>query len=114
MSDSVVSRTIVPPCRVAAAIALRGPGRLGVEGPTGVMIFDAGKGCGTGDMVARFFGEEIDGLHWLEDYLVDRDMLNIFARLEDAETGADDDEEVVYDRKALVNIESDAGWSDVS
>jgi len=112
--DSVASRMIVPPSRVPASLAIRGPGRLGAEGPTGVMIFDAGQSCRSHDMVARFFGEEIDLLHWLEDYLIDRDMLNIFARLEAAEHEPDDEEDILYDKKALVNIDSDAGWSDIS
>jgi hypothetical protein len=114
MAESLVSRMIVPPGRVPAALALRGPGRLGAEGATGVMIFDAGQACRSGDMMARFFGEEIDGLHWLEDYLLDRDMLNTFANLEEAVPGLDDEEDVLYDRKALINIDSDAGWADAS
>jgi hypothetical protein len=105
---------IVPPSRLPASLAIRGPGRLGAEGPTGVMIFDAGETCRSHDMVARFFGEEIDGLHWLEDYLLDRDMLNVFARLETAEFEPDDEEDALYDKKALVDVDSTGGWADIS
>jgi hypothetical protein len=114
MVDSAASRMIVPPSRVPASLAIRGPGRLGAEGPTGVMIFDAGENCRSHDMVARFFGEEIDGLHWLEDYLLDREMLNIFAKLDGAEHEPDDEEDILYDKKALVDVEGDPGWSDIS
>jgi hypothetical protein len=112
--DSAVSRMIVPPSRVPASLAIRGPGRLGAEGPTGVMIFDAGETCRSHDMVARFFGEEIDSLHWLEDYLLDLDLLNMFARLETAVHEPDDEEDVLYDKKALVDVDSAGGWSDIS
>jgi hypothetical protein len=114
MVDSVASRMIVPPSRVPASLAIRGPGRLGVEGPCGVMIFDAGETCRSRDMMALFFGEEINGLHWLEDYLLDRDMLNIFAKLEAIEHEPDDEEDILYDKKALVDVDSDPGWADIS
>ena len=113
--DSASSRMIVPPSRVPASLAIRGPGRLGAEGPTGVMIFDAGKTCLSHDMVARFFGEEIDLLQWLEDYLRDRETLNMFARLdENSAHDPDGEEEILYDKKALVDVDGDAGWSDIS
>src|SRR5271156_6802213 len=99
MVDSVASRMIVPPSRLPASLAIRGPRRLGAEGPTGVMIFNAGETCRSHDMMARFFGEEIDGLHWLEDYLLDREMLNIFARLEGTNFEPEDEEEILYDKK---------------
>jgi hypothetical protein len=107
---------IVPPSRVPASLAIRGPGRLGAEGPTAVMIFDAGETCRSHDMVARFFGEEIDLLHWLEDYLVDRETLNMFARLDDPNSAhePEGEEEILYDKKALVDIDGEAGWSDIS
>jgi hypothetical protein len=114
--DLVASRMIVPPSRLPASLAIRGPGRLGAEGPTGVMIFDAGKTFLGHDMVARFFGEEIDLLHWLEDYLRDRETLNMFARLDDPSAAheAEGEEEVLYDKKALVDVDNDAAWSDIS
>ena len=63
-------------------------------------------------MMARFFGEEINGLHWLEDYLLDPDMLHIFSKLEEAQREVDDEEDILYDKKALVDV--DSNWGDTS
>jgi hypothetical protein len=113
MRDGISLRTIVPPSFMRAAIALAGPGWLGRDGAASLMIFDAGEDCRSRDMVARFFGEEIDALQWVEDYLADRDMLNMMARLEELPFGEEEEEEEVYDRKAVVTTESDSGWADV-
>ncbi len=113
MASSAAWRTTVPASGLPAAIAVRGPGRLGREGASGVMIFDAGQDCRSGDMMARFFSEEIDSLLWLEDYLLDNALLKLREVPEDGPPGlAEDDDEIAYQKSALTTTETDGSWAD--
>ena len=113
MAASMGTTMIVPVSRMPTAIALPGPGHFGPAGAQGCIIFDAGEDCRRRDVLARFFGEELDALLWVEDYLQDRDLLNVLANLEEKMPGEDEDDHdaEMYDKKALV---SDGSYGDAS
>ncbi len=109
MMHADVRTAIVPLMRIPAAIALRGPGRLGEDGPQSVMLFDAGESCRSRDMVIRFFAEEIDQLLWLEDYMMDPTLLAVGAAEVDAPPGIEEEDESLYMKDVLTTTDTDPG-----
>jgi hypothetical protein len=99
-------RLVVPARQWPAALALRGPGQLGGDGPEGVLIFDAGRGGRGLDPLARFYDEEITSLDWLEDYLRDAAMTIMVRDLQDP---PEDEEEVeeVFLKNMVLNAGAD-------
>ena len=92
-----------------AICGLDGPGRLDPYDPARALIFDAASGALAGDALARFFACELSGLDWLTDYMMSTEVFE-----NDQDDGpsftveAEPEEE--YEKKALVLIDSDAGW----
>ncbi len=114
MAAAMGTSMTVPVSRMPAAIALPGPGHFGPAGAEGSIIFDAGEDCRRRDILARFFGEELHALLWLEDYMQDGEMLRVLSNLEEKMPGEEDEhEDDMYDKKALVSdgTFSDAGGS---
>jgi hypothetical protein len=87
-------RLWVPARQFPAALALRGPGQLGRDGPEGVLIFDAGRGGRGLDPLARFYAEEISSLDWLDDYLRDVATTNMVRELQEPQEDEEEVEEV--------------------
>jgi hypothetical protein len=89
--------------------AVGGPGRLDPFNPASAMIFDTASGTLRGDALARFFASEIDGLDWLQDYLMDASVL-ICEQDRGPSFEVEPEPEEEYEKKALTTTDTDSGW----
>jgi hypothetical protein len=96
---------MVPVDRFPAALALLGPGQLGRGGAVDVLLFDAAEGGLVTDPIARFYGEEMGGLDWLEDYLCDHITSVMVEDLMTPEV--DPEEEDDYTKAEMNRLETD-------
>ncbi len=96
----------VPPRMLPASIALRGPGRLGREGAEGVLIFNAGHGLYTTDLVAQFYLEEFGSLDWLDDYLRNEAMTHLVRDLQNPPEEEEEEEEFLM-KNMVLSVEPD-------
>jgi hypothetical protein len=96
----------VPPRTLPAAIALRGPGRLGREGAEGVLIFNAGQGLFTTDLVAQFYTQEFGTLDWLDDYLRNEAMTHLVRDLQNPPEEEEEEEEFLM-KNMVLSVEPD-------
>ncbi len=88
---------------------LGGPGWLDPCDPAGALIFDTAAGGLRGDALARFFAQEVDGLDWLADYMMDE------AVFEDEQHNGprfsmEEEPQEEYEKKALTTTDTDSGW----
>jgi hypothetical protein len=95
-----------------ARFALVGPGMPG-DDVTRALIFDAGRSCGVGDPIVRFYAEEMFALDWLRDYVMDEDLATLGHDLEDV-FKVEEDLEEMYTKVDITQIQSDSGWADAS
>ncbi len=96
-----------------AAVALRGPGALRDGDVPGALIFDAGKACGSTDLLAQFYAEEMSALDWLHDYIMSDELktLRVDPGL-DFMSDREEDAEEIYNKADLTAIQSDGDWAD--
>ena len=95
-----------------AALRVNGPGRVDDESVQRVLIFDAGNVRDWGDALTHFYTEDLAELDWLRDYVMDTalvvqpdDHVGVF------KVGGEEEDEL-YVKDALTNIEADSGWAD--
>lgn len=89
-----------------ATVVSGGPGQLGREGVTNVLIFNAGASIKGIDLVARFWAEESGTLDWLDDFLRDPQM-DLIMRAPEESDEEDEFEETEYVKGELTTLGSD-------
>jgi hypothetical protein len=103
------------PGGLQAALWLAGPGHLDEHNPQDSLIFDAGKHAFTDEPLLRFYAEDIWALDWVRDYLMDEDVAKMTMEVDEFQnmfTREDAEEEEIYNKSDLTQIESDAQWAD--
>jgi hypothetical protein len=96
----------VPARTFPASIALRGPGRLGRGGAEGVLIFNAGHGLLTTDLVAQFYTQEFGSLDWLDDYLRSDETTHLVRDLQNPPEEEEEEEEFLM-KNIVLSVEPD-------
>jgi hypothetical protein len=88
--------------------AMTQAGRLGRSSDAEKMLFDAGRSIFSVDLFAGFWRDEASDMDWLEDFLCDPATDEMFEILVLPETDEEEpEEEIHYDRRALVTLGSD-------
>jgi hypothetical protein len=103
------------PGGLQAALWLVGPGHLDEHNPQDSLIFDAGKHSFSDEPLLRFYAEDIWALDWVRDYLMDEDVAKMTMEVDEFQnmfTREDAEEEEIYNKSDLTQIESDAQWAD--
>lgn len=96
----------VPARTLPAAIALRGPGRLGRDGAEAVLIFNAGHGLLTTDLFSQFYAQEFGSLDWLDDYLRNDEMTYLVRDLQNPAEEEEEEEEFLM-KNMVLSVEPD-------
>ena len=85
------------------------PGLLDPQNPAGALLFHTSFGTTPADALAVFFTDELPGLDWLADYVMD-ETVKAYARDDGPVFDVEEDEEIHFEKKALTTTDTDSGW----
>jgi hypothetical protein len=99
---------VVFPARVASALALKGPGLGGADGPQSLLLFDAAIMIDRQDLFSAFYRDEFEKMEWLHDFRQQtwRDLAQ--PDEEDEDDGEYEDE--MFSKDVMAQIATDVGW----